>query len=129
MTQRHSGGKMGKREDLGGLYVRSAWEANYARYLNWLKEIGSIENWEYEADTFEFAEIKRGTRFYTPDFKVYEGDGRVVYHEVKGWMDPASKTKLSRMARYYPEVRIVVIDADAYGAIKKEVRRFIANWE
>ena len=28
-------------------YFKSAWEANYARYLQWLKENGRIIDWEY----------------------------------------------------------------------------------
>lgn len=87
----------GTREDLG-IYVRSRWEANYARYLNWLKSLGEIRDWKYEPDTFEFADIKRGTRFYTPDFKITEKNGETVYHEVKGWLDQRSATKLKRMA-------------------------------
>ena len=119
--------KSGTRADLG-LYVRSRWEANYARYLNWLKAKGQIAAWEYEPDTFWFEAIKRGTRSYTPDFKVTENDGRVVYHEVKGWMDAKSATKLKRMAKYYPEVRVIVIDQAAYQAIAKW-RRLIPDWE
>jgi hypothetical protein len=119
----------GKRADLGGLYVRSAWEANYARYLDWLVQIGDIRGWEYEPVTFEFHAIKRGTRFYTPDFKVTNCDGSVEYHEVKGWMDPKSKTKLKRMKRYYPDVPVTVIDADAYRALARDVSGFIPNWE
>lgn len=119
----------GKREDLGGLYVRSTWEANYARYLNWLQLHGEILSWEFEPDTFEFHRIKRGTRFYTPDFKVTNKDGSVEYHEVKGWMNPASKTKLSRMARYYPAVKIVLIDAPVYRALTKQLRGLIPAWE
>lgn len=129
MRTGYSRGKMGKREDLNGLYVRSSWEANYARYLNWLVSIGQIARWEYEPDTFEFTAIKRGTRSYTPDFKVYENDGRVAYHEVKGWMDQPSRTRLERMARYYPDVQIVLIDAPVYRALARDVRRLIANWE
>ena len=122
------GHKQGKREDLGGLYVRSSWEANYARYLNWLISIGEIDRWEYEPDEFEFTEIKRGTRFYLPDFKVFIG-AEVEYHEVKGWMDKKSKTKLKRMAKYYPEVRVIVIDGDAYRALARDVKRLVPNWE
>lgn len=129
MRQAYSRGKMGKREDLNGLFVRSSWEANYARYLNWLKSIGEIDDWEYEADCFVFEAIKRGTRSYTPDFKIYNTDDTIIYHEVKGWMDSKSKTKLKRMAKYYPEVEIVLIDEDAYRAIEKDVRMFIPNWE
>lgn len=106
-------------------YFRSGWEMNYAHYLDWLKRIGEILDWEYEADTFWFEGIKRGTRSYLPDFKVVEKDGAVVYHEVKGWMDQKSKTKLARMAKYHPGVRIVVIDEAQYKAIMKNSTLFL----
>lgn len=121
--------KSGKRDDLGGLFLRSAWEANYARYLNWLLSIGEIQKWEYEPDTFEFHAIRKGTRFYIPDFKITENDGSVVYHEIKGWMDDKSKTKLRRMGKYYPEIRLIIVDETAYYAIAKQVKSFIPNWE
>lgn len=117
----------GKRADLG-FYVRSRMEANYCRYLQWLVARGAIQAWAYEPETFEFVGIKRGTRFYTPDFRVTECDGRILYHEVKGWMDPKSATQLKRMAKYYPEVRIVVIDGAAYRALA-QWRRLIPHWE
>jgi hypothetical protein len=118
----------GTRDDLG-FYVRSAWEANYARYLKWLESLGNIDHWEYEPETFEFVGIKRGNCFYTPDFKVYNSDGTVEYHEVKGWMDQNSKVKLKRMAKYYPTVKIVVIDSEQYYAIARVVRNIVPNWE
>jgi hypothetical protein len=121
--------RSGKRDDLKGLYVRSSWEANYARYLNWLVSIHEIRGWEYEADEFEFVTIKRGTRFYLPDFKIFNNDGSIEYHEVKGYMDKASKTKLGRMARFYPSTKVVLIDKDAYKAIASQVKNFIQNWE
>lgn len=119
----------GKRLDLDNRYFRSAWEANWARYLNWLKEQGSILAWEYEPETFEFEGIKRGSRFYTPDFCIKNANGSVEYHEVKGWMDQKSKTKLKRMAKYHPEIKIIVIDNKAYGAVARQVQGFIPNWE
>jgi hypothetical protein len=125
----YSRGSMGKREDLGGLFVRSSWEANYARYLNWLIEQNEIAAWEYEPDTFWFHEIKRGTRSYTPDFKVINNDGTVEYHEIKGWMDQKSRTALKRMAKYYPDVKLVVIDNDAYHALANDIKGFIQGWE
>jgi hypothetical protein len=129
LRQGYSSGRMGRRDDLDGKYFRSAWEANYARYLNWLISIGQIAKWEFEPDVFEFHAIKRGTRSYLPDFKVYGCDGSIEYHEVKGWMDQKSKTKLDRMAKYYPEVKIVLIDKDVYRAIAKQVKGFIPFWE
>ena len=122
-------GRGGKRADLNDLYVRSSWEANWARYLNWLMSIGEIEKWEYEPDTFQFEGIKRGSRFYTPDFRVVNKDGSIEYHEVKGYMDQRSATKLKRMAKYYPEIKIVLIDKKPYYAVARSVRGFIANWE
>jgi hypothetical protein len=129
MRQGYSRGSMGKRDDLGGLYVRSSWEANYARYLNWLVEQKQIIKWEYEPDVFEFTNIKRGCRSYLPDFKIYNLDGTIEYHEVKGWMDQKSKTKLSRMAKYYKEIKLLVIGKEEYYAIRNDVKPFIPNWE
>lgn len=121
--------KGGKRADLGGLYVRSAWEANYARYLNWLVAQGVIAAWEYEPDTFWFRGIKRGTRSYCPDFKIHNNDGSAEYHEIKGWMSPKSKTQLKRMARYHPGVKVVVVDKDAYRAIARTAKKLVPHWE
>lgn len=119
----------GKRDDLGGLYLRSSWEANWARYLNWLMELGEIESWEYEPRTFEFQGIKKGTRFYTPDFSVVNKDGSLEYHEVKGYMDAKSKTKLKRMAKYYPDIKLILIEKDTYYDMANKVGPMIPNWE
>ena len=132
MTHRHkpAGGKRaksGRRPDLADRYFRSAWEANYARYLNWLIQCGQVEAWDYETDTFEFP-VKRGGRFYTPDFKVTER-GAVTYHEVKGWMDQRSATKLRRMGTYYPQVKLLIISRLEYEDIRKKVSRMIPGWE
>lgn len=122
-----SGTKSGKRADIG-IYVRSAWEANYARYLNFLIRAKQIAAWEYEAETFEFP-VKRGTRFYTPDFKVTLPDGRIEYHEVKGWMHPKGKTALARMALHHPSVKIILIQQPEYRALARRVGALIPNWE
>ena len=117
----------GVRADLG-FYVRSAWEANYARMLNWRKERGEVVRWEYEPETFEFP-IKRGNRSYIPDFKVWYPDGHYEWHEVKGYMDAASKTKLKRFAKYYPNEKLVLIDSKMYRAMARVLSGIIPNWE
>lgn len=124
----YSRAKQGKRADIGNMYFRSAWEANYARYLNWLQARGEIERWEYEPETFWFLSIKRGVRSYKPDFRVWER-GKSYLVEVKGWMDPKSKTKLKRMKKYYPDVRVDVVGARQYAQIKSAVSRLIPGWE
>ena len=122
--------KCGWRE-IGGVrkYYRSGWEANYARYLEWLKKKGEIAAWLHEPDTFWFAGIKRGCVSYLPDFRVTENDGREVYHEVKGWMDAKSKTKIKRMAKYHPTKKLLVIDSKAYRSLAKTMRGLIGEWE
>lgn len=122
------GGKGGKREDLGGIYFRSSWEANWARYLNLLVKVGMIIKWEFEPDTFEFP-VKRGSKFYTPDFKLFNPDGTTEYHEVKGYMDQKSKTKLKRMGIYYPKILMSIIDQKRYRFMTKKFRKVIGNWE
>ena len=105
-------------------YFRSSWEVVYARYLEFLKDKKEIKKWEYESDTFWFEKIKRGVRSYTPDFKVFNNDGTIEYHEVKGYMDAKSKTKLKRMTKYYPEIKMVLIDKSVYKEIFKFERLY-----
>lgn len=121
-------GNGGRRPDLEDRYFRSAWEANWARYLNWLVERKELVRWEYEVDTFEFP-VKRGSRFYTPDFKLHYPDGSVLYHEVKGYMDQRSATKLKRMKTHHPKIDIRLIDKTVYNQVSAQVRGFIPNWE
>lgn len=109
-------------------YYRSHWEVNYACYLEFLKRNKSIKDWEYEPETFWFESIKRGVRSYKPDFKVYENNGNIVYHEVKGWMDSRSKTTISRMRKYYPEKKLIIIDAPKYKEIGKKLGSAIKGW-
>ena len=109
-----------KRPDLENIYNRSSWEANYERYLNFL-DIG----WEYEKQAFEFP-IKRGTRFYTPDYWL---GGEEKWVEVKGRLDSKSKTKLRRFKKYFPDefAKLFVVTIDIYGQSKtaRSVRRFL----
>lgn len=110
-------------------YYRSRWEANYAYYLEWLRSGGHIAEWKHEPKTFWFEGVKRGTVSYLPDFWVMEKDGTDSFHEVKGWMDDRSKTKIKRMAKYYPNVKLVVIDSKGYAALKKSVSSLVPGWE
>jgi hypothetical protein len=126
----------GYRDDLG-FNLRSKMEANIARYLGWLVRQKQIARADYEptddetgrAEEFWFLDEPRGARSYRPDFKVWNNDGSVYYIEVKGWMDAKSKTKLARMAKYYPDVKIELWGIDKYRAIQKQVGRIIRNWE
>lgn len=120
--------KKGKREDLNDIYFRSSWEANYARYLNFLIKQGEIDSWEYEIKTFAFLGIKRGVRSFTPDFRVVNKDGGIEYHEVTGYCTAKKRTALKRMAKYYPDVKIVHITEEGYYSIAKW-KALIPEWE
>ena len=91
---------------IGGkrFFARSAWEANIGAYLQFLRDKKEIADWTHEPkeDEFWFDKIKRGTRSYLPDFKVWRNDGSIYYIEVKGYMDKVSATKLKRMKQYFP---------------------------
>jgi len=94
--------RIGKREDCGGLFFRSSYESNCYRYFT--RYLANIEKVEFEPDTFMFTEwFNRGTLSYLPDFKLTFKDGRVIYVEAKGYLQPEGKTKLRRFKRYYPE--------------------------
>ena len=100
--------------EIGGKrnYFRSTWEANYARWLEYMKTQSMILEWEHEPKTFWFENIRRGVRSYLPDFKVTNLDGSHYWVEVKGYMDAKSKTKIKRLSKYYPEEELRVVDGD-----------------
>lgn len=128
-TPRYSNRKDGRRADLNDQYFRSAWEANIARYLNYLMAQGEIFRWEYEADTFWFEKIKRGVRSYKPDFKIWDtATSDPYYWEVKGYDHPRGVTARKRMAKYYPNVKVILVDESAYRAIAKW-KGLIPEWE
>lgn len=126
--QRYKSGKGGRRADLRNIYFRSRWEANWARYLEWRKARGEIKDWKFEPVTFEFP-VKRGSRFYTPDFQVWPLEGEPYYEEVKGYMDKKSATKLNRMRKYHPRIRVDLIDHALYRSAHKQLSGLIPNWE
>tara|TARA_R110000782_G_C14539046_1_gene383509 strand:+ start:132 stop:512 length:381 start_codon:yes stop_codon:yes gene_type:complete len=104
------------------MYFRSLWEVNYALYLDFLVQNKSIKSWTFEKKTFWFEKIQRGVRSYKPDFEIIENNEEIIYHEVKGYMDSKSKTKINRMRIYHPEVRLIVIDKVAYNSIISKLK-------
>lgn len=117
--------------EIGGYkkYYRSRWEANYARWLEREKQEGRIHSWAHEPTTFWFEGIKRGVNNYLPDFQVVNNDLTEEYHEVKGWMDAKSATKLKRMAKYHPNVKLVLVDTKVYKKLEKECCTTVDGWE
>ncbi len=110
-------------------FFRSSWEANYARYLEYLKTEGQILEWEHEPETFWFLNILRGARSYLPDFKVTNLDCSHYWVEVKGWMDSRSKTKIKRFAKYYPLEKLVLIQAPWFKINSPKFESLLEGWE
>lgn len=107
-------------------YYRSRWEANYARYLEFLREAGKIANWLHEPTTFLFVKEQCS---YLPDFLVTLTNGEIEYHEVKGWMDDRSSTKISLMRKYHPDKKLVLIRRKEYEDIERIYSDKIPGWE
>ena len=114
--------KGGYREDLKQ-YFRSKFEANVARYY---KYIGKL--YIYEHREFEFKGIRRGSRFYKPDFYL-PAPNRWI--EVKGWFRKTDKTKLRRFKKYYPEefarLKFVIPDKYARDKANGEMIKFLCD--
>jgi len=114
--------KGGFRKDLN-CYLRSSWEANLARWWNLINV-----HWVYESKEFEFKTIKRGNRFYKPDFYLPKID---EYIEVKGYFTAGDKTKLRRFKKYYPEefkkLRFIIEDPLSRSKGSGEVMKFLLD--
>jgi len=139
----------GYREDLKKSF-KSKMEANMARYYNFIHEW-----WSYECREFEFKKIKRGTRYYKPDFYLLQKNR---YIEIKGYFRRVDKIKLRRFKKFYPEefsrlrfvipdkyakskangemiafllddLKVKFEDIESYEEIKKKFKYYISNWE
>lgn len=73
----------------------SAWEADYARYLDLQRLAGTVKDYWYHPTTFHLP----GKVKYTPDFLIQYPDGlerRLQYVELKGW----SRNRRDGVTRY-----------------------------
>lgn len=117
-------------KEVGGkrIYFRSRWEYRYCLYLEYLKKQGQIVDWFYEPKVFWFEGIRRGTNNYKPDFLVVHTNASEEYVEVKGYMDAKSKTKIKRMAKYHPTVRLRVVTKEFFTKNGKMLRAVLRDW-
>lgn len=101
------------------IYFRSKWEANYALYLEFLKENGDIADWIYEPQPFYEFPIKHGTTRYLPDFGVWDKTGKYYLVEIKGYKQ--GMVKIKRMAKYFPKIKIEIVDQKSYNNLKRKL--------
>lgn len=96
----------GIRKDLG-YYVRSGWEANFARILKYLNR-----QYDFEKHTFPLSNGKN----YIPDFYDYK---RNCYYEIKGKFTEDGKDKLECFIKDYPDIKLKLIDYKKYNRLIK----------
>jgi len=109
----------GFREDLGH-YVRSSWEADFARVL---KHLGTP--YQYEPRRFTLSRADGSTLTYAPDFFVPESR---CFYEIKGWMDERSAEKIRLFREQYPDETLVVIDKTQFAELQMRYGD-LAEWE
>lgn len=113
--------RKGQREDLPWS-CDSGWEANIGRVLLWLQGQGHIRRLERllataDAPWLEFAGVEHGTTRTLLDFRFKptektptdlsiprECPSGWVWVEVKGRLDPKSKTRLNRVRKYHRDI-------------------------
>jgi predicted nucleic acid-binding Zn ribbon protein len=113
--------KGGKRIDLDGKYFRSIWEANYARYLNYLGM-----KWEYEPQTFKYPYVRVGPKSYLPDFYLPSVN---TFVEIKGWEKPRDVLRMQRFDNYFPGVEVRLINAKTYHNLERMFGDKVPGWE
>lgn len=99
----------GFRDDIGQSF-RSSWESNVCRVF-----IAHGIRYQFEPMKFEYP-VKRGNKSYVPDFFLPDTN---EWLEVKGYLDPNSKTKLKRFKKYYPDEfsRLIVVTGSSKASL------------
>ena len=106
----------GFREDLG-IYLRSNWEANVCRILNFLKE-----PYEYEKYIFKLDDITR----YKPDLYLPKQN---IFLEIKGYLSEEANEKIQKFRKKYPNKKLIIIDRPVYSRLTEDYKDLIPNWE
>ena len=94
-------------------YVRSGWEHNIARILQYNKL-----NYDYEPQIFT---LSTG-QLYMPDFYVYADN---TYYEIKGEWKNNALEKLQLFKQEYPNINIIIIEKDTYKWLLQQYKNVI----
>jgi hypothetical protein len=110
--------------NIGGkkIFFRSTWEYYYCLFLQKLKIEKKILDYDHEPQGFWFEGIKRGVRSYLPDFRVKHLNGTYEFVETKGYMDSKSQTKIKRMAKYHPHIKLRIVDSEWFKKNLKDIK-------
>lgn len=111
--------KTGFRKDIGH-YVRSNWEADFARILN----LHKLE-YQYEPKTFPLIRKNGEVLHYTPDFYVPSNN---TFYEIKGWMHELDQEKIMLFEQQYSQYKFVLISATKFAELALCYKSLI-SWE
>jgi DNA polymerase III alpha subunit len=111
--------KKGFRKDLGH-FVRSSWEADFARILNLYKL-----KYEYEPKTFRLKKRNGEIIHYTPDFYV---PSKNTFYEIKGFLRDPDKEKIVLFKEQYPQYNFVLINTTRFAELALKYKTLV-KWE
>ncbi|MFH1258686.1 MAG: DNA polymerase III subunit alpha, partial [Elusimicrobiota bacterium] len=111
--------KGGFRQDLGH-YVRSNWEADFARVLN----LYNLD-YQYEPKTFQLKRQNGKILHYTPDFYVPKQN---IFYEIKGWFHDLDQEKINLFERQYPDVKLVLVNKTKFAEFALKYKDLV-KWE
>ena len=111
--------KGGFRDDLGH-YVRSSWEADFARVLKY-----NGLDYDYEPEQFELTLDDGRTVHYTPDFYVKSLD---TWFEIKGFMRDMDAMKIKAWQKKFPGRKLIIIDKEPFAQIQMKYSDIVI-WE
>ncbi|MBA4321047.1 MAG: hypothetical protein C0412_21870, partial [Flavobacterium sp.] len=111
--------KGGFRGDLGH-YIRSTWEADFARIL----KLHNLD-YQYEPKIFMLTKVNGEIIHYTPDFYV---PSQNTFYEIKGWMRDLDREKIELFQKQYPQYNFILISATKFAEFALKYKTLI-NWE
>ena len=100
-------------------YVRSSWEADFARILR-LHHL----DYQYEPKTFTLQKDNK-ILTYTPDFYV---PSQNTFYEIKGWLHSIDTEKINLFKEQYPQTNLVLISATKFAEFALKYKTLI-KWE
>jgi len=109
----------GFRDDLGH-YVRSNWEADFARIL----QLHRIQ-YTYEPRTFSLTAKDGRILSYTPDFYTPQDN---MFYEIKGWLHDADQEKMQLFEEQYPQYHFTLISATKFAELALQYKKLV-RWE
>lgn len=109
------------------IWFQNKWAANYARYLELLRNAGYLKGWRYQLKTFRIQGIRGG---YTPDFWILRNDEAHFWVETKDIhedLDLYEKTVYFEMN--CPDESLVVVDLNWFEENLDMLKRHLSEWE